>query len=153
MVKVAESKMSRDQAYEARGIIARYQRIGHYAVGPFMTVPVYKFLTVDRGGKNRPIAVEFVKPAPMIEDKGEFILNIEALKEGDIVVSPGLIYRKCIMFPKLTAVHMIAMKTYKPKEIIQAEKADAEHIDLGYQNLSSEKITQKDHDKRKTIIQ
>ena len=139
MAEINTNKLRHDQAYEARGVVARYHQMGHFQQG-LMQVPVWKFLTLDRG-KGEYIPVEFVKPAPVKADKGESILDMEALQEGDIVVHPGLVYRKTFWHANLMAAHMKALQTYRPKDIITSEKADAPAIDLGQMDFTQDQVT------------
>ena len=141
-MRVAEQNMARGQAYEARAVVAKYYQMGHYQAGILLQVPVYKFLTLYQGEGREAIAVEFKRPAPVIEgDNGEAFLNVEALQEGDIVVHPGLVYRRCGWFPNLTAAHMEACKTFKIKDIIKAEKDDAAPVDLGTLDATTDQVT------------
>ncbi len=141
-MKITDKKMGTGQAYEARGVIAKYLPMGFYQSGVMIKVPVYRFLTLHQGEGREALPVEFKKPAPVIPgENGETFLNIEALEEGDIVVTPGLVYRKCFWFPNLTAAHMNACKTYKPKTIIVAEKDDAPAVDLGTLDATTDQVT------------
>ena len=141
-MRVSEQKMANNQAYEARAVIARYHVMGHYQAGIALKVPVYKFLTLYQGEGREAIAVEFQRPAPVIPgDNGETFLNIEALREGDIVVDPGLVYRRIPMFPNLMAEHMKALQRFKPKTIISAEKDDAPPVDLGTLDATTDQVT------------
>jgi hypothetical protein len=120
-MKVAEKNMAEGQAYEARGVVAKYHVMGHFQSGPMMKVPVYRFVTLYAGEGREAIPCEFKCPAPVIEDNGENVLNVEALDIGDIVVHPGLVYRRCLWFDNLMAAHMRAVAHYKPKVITVAD--------------------------------
>lgn len=141
MTLVDLKKLENNQAYEARGIIARYFNMGFFEKGPLLRVPVYRFLTLDCGKGKPSVPVEFVGPAPVIEDRGETVLNVEALREGDFVVHPGLVYRKCPWNDNLMAAHMKALQVYRPKTIIDREKADAPAIDLGTFDHTTDQVT------------
>lgn len=151
MVKVSDKNMDNNQAYQARGVVAKIGQMGHYQAGPMLRIPVYRFLTLDCGKGNPSLAVEFSGPAPVSEDAEGAYLDVSNLREGDIVVHPGLLYRKCVMTDGLMAAHMKALQTYQPKDIITADAPDEPAIDLGFQNFSKEKITDKDHAKRSTL--
>lgn len=145
-MKISENNMGYGQAYEARGVVARYARMGHYqlksAVGESIKIPVYRFLTLYQGEGREAIPVMFKRPAPVMEGKnGETELNIEALEVGDIVVSPGLVYRRCLWSDNLMAEHMKALQSYKPKDIIKAEKDDAPPVDLGTLDATRDQVT------------
>lgn len=141
MTLVDSKKLESDQAYEARGVIGRYHAMGFYEKGPLLRVPVYRFLTLDAGPGRNAIPVEFIKPAPVIEDKGETVLDTASLREGDFVVHPGFVYRKCPWNDNLMAAHMKALQTYRPKTIIEREKADAPAIDLGTFDHTKDQVT------------
>jgi hypothetical protein len=143
MVQVKEKAMANDQAYEARGVIAKYLQMGHYDVGraiPFQ-VPVYRFLTLYPGKGQPAIPVQYYMPAPVIEDKGEVVLDLGKLKPGDFVIHPGLVYRKCAWFSALHAEHLKALPSFKPKDIIVADKADEPAIDIGTIDATSDQVT------------
>lgn len=140
-MKISDSKIAHDQAHEARGVIARFMPMGHYQIGMFK-VPIYKFLTLHQGEGRQALPVEFVKPAPVVPgEHDETFLNIEALDVGDIVVNPGLVYRKCFWFDNLMAEHMKALQSYKPKTIVVAEKDDAPPVDIGTLDATSDQVT------------
>ena len=139
MAQILSDNMRNDQAYEARGVVAKHGRMGHYQSG-ILKVPVFKFMTLDRGN-NEFMPVEFVMPAPVIEDKGEVILDVGKLQEGDIVVNPGLVYRKTRWNDGLMAAHIKALQTYRPKTIMVADKADEPAFDLGTLDHTSDQVT------------
>lgn len=142
MINVSTKKMGEGQAYEARSVVARYVPMGHYQSGVMLKVPVYRFVTLYQGEGREAIAAEFKRPAPVLPgENGETYLNIDALEEGDIVVNPGLVYRKCLFFPALLAEHMKALQTWKRKDIMVAEKDDAPAIDLGTLDATTDQVT------------
>lgn len=141
-MKISDKNLSNIQAYEARAVVARYYVMGHFQAGVMLKVPVYRFLTLYQGEGREAIAVEFRRPAPVLpDDDGGTYLNVEALSEGDIVVNPGLVYRRCAFFPNLMAEHMKALQTFKPKTIIVSEKDDAPAFDLGTIDATSDQVT------------
>ena len=117
--KINDKKIQYDRAYEARGVIARINKIGNMAVGPMVALPVYQFLTLDCGPGRDKILVEFIGPAPYDDITQELDLN--KVKEGDIIVNPGLLYRKRAWTQKLMAEHLIQLRKYKPQVIIKAD--------------------------------
>lgn len=141
MVQVDQKKMRNNHSYEARGVIAKLDVMGKFDESLFTEKPIYRFLTLDRGKDQPALPVQFVKPAPVKEDKGEAILDIEKLEVGDIVVHPCFVYRECKWFPALSAAHMKALQTYKPKVIMEQEKADAPAFDLGTIDHTSDQVT------------
>jgi hypothetical protein len=121
---ISSSNLRTDQDYDARGVIARIGRIGSYQIDSTISVPVFKYLTMDAGIERYP--VQFVKPAQ---------IDMAKLQEGDIVVHPGLIYKRIPWTGDLMAHHMKALKNYRPKVIIKSEiDRDAKPIDLGAVN-------------------
>lgn len=143
-MKVTEKKMANDQAYEARGVVARFDPMGHFQSGVMLRVPVYRFLTLYRGAGREAIPVEYHRPAPYTRDEsGELFLNLAALQEGDFVVSPALVYRKCLWFDALMAAHMKALQSYRPKDIIQADKPEEGEsaINLGTMDFTKDQVS------------
>ncbi len=142
-VQVKQNAMANHQAYEARGIIAQYLQMGHYDVGKAipMHVPVYRFLTLYPGKGQPAIPVMYAFPAPVIEDKGEVILDLGRLREGDFVIHPGLVYRKCAWFDALYAEHLKALPNFKPKDIVVADKANAPAIELPTLDFTTDQVT------------
>ena len=143
-MKVANQKMTTNQDYEARGVVAKFNLMGHYQAGINMKVPIYRFMTLYQGEGREAVPVEFSRPAPIIKEKDEVFLNLAALQEGEFVLHPGLVYKKCLWFPNLMAAHMKALQNYKPKDIIKAEKADDADdapIDLGTLDATSDQVT------------
>ena len=141
-MKVAQKNMAEGQAYEARGVVAKFHLMGQYQTGPALRIPFYRFLTLDQGEGREAIPVEFQKAAPMVEDhNGDKYLDVEMLREGDIVVTPGLVYRRCLWFDNLMAAHMQAVRNYKRKVITVAEKDDAPAFDLGTLDATSDQVT------------
>ncbi len=81
------------------------------------------------GHDSPSIAAEFVGEAP--KDKKGF-LRIEDLKEGEILVTPGFVYRKIPMSGMIMAEHIRKMKNFKPRDITMAYKdRSAGAVDLG----------------------
>lgn len=131
MTEIKTDGMKGDQSYEARGIIAKIGIIGHVLHGP-MQVPVYRFLSLDCGDQRPSIAVEFVRKADMMQDAAGPYLDITKMKEGEIVVSPGFVYRKIPWTTPLINAHLHALKTYRRKVIVKSEvDKSTGPIDLG----------------------
>lgn len=127
------------QGYEARGIVARINKIGHYddtLVGAPSLIgarkPIYQFLTFDAGKGKPSFAAEYVREAKIIVNKQGTFLDPRDLKEGEIVVSPGFVYKKIPWTTKIMNCHLDALKKYRPKSIIKADvDQSAGPIDLG----------------------
>ncbi len=140
---VTADYLGTDQGYEARGIVARVQPIGHYQDSVLLRLPVYKFLTLDRGAGQKGMAVQFVGAASFIEENGERFLDTRRLKPGHIIVHPGFIYKKITMTGMLMAEHLKALKTYRRKDIIQADRQtdESESIDMGIMDFTKDKVS------------
>lgn len=136
--------LQNDQGYDARGVVARINKIGDAQVG-FMLTPVYQFITLDCGKGQRGKVVKFVGPAPRVIDEvtNEEYLDFEGLKEGDIVVNPGLLYKTIEWTDALYAEHLKALATYKPKDILIADapSSDEQAVDLGTIDLTTDTDT------------
>lgn len=116
---VNDKNIESSRGYEARGIIAKINQIGYYAVGPMLKVPVYQFVTLDCGPGREKIIVEFSGPAPY--DKKTQELDLNKVKEGDIVINPGFLYKKRQWTQELMSEHLRQLKNYKPKILVKAE--------------------------------
>lgn len=130
-MNVEEELFDTSKAYEARGIIAKIMPIGWYKESPLVRKRVYQYLTLDCGDGRNSICVKYVGEAPFVEQNGEKFLDASALKEGEIVVSPGFIYKKVAMSGVIMTEHLKALKTYRRKTILDATKEDGPAIDLG----------------------
>lgn len=152
MVFVSDKTLKSDQGYEARGVIAKIERLGFYDAGGVMQ-PYFKYITLDLGKGRKAKPVKYIGRAPTMRNLvGESFLDLAKLKAGDIVVQPGFVYRETHWTTALHAEHLKALKNYRRKEIVKAEAPDKEEaVDLGFQNLSSETILEADHAKRKTL--
>lgn len=140
-MKVEEDYFDRAQGYEARGIVARIQPIGHYQASVLLRLPIYQYLTLDCGEGRKAMAVQFVGTAPYNEVNGERFLDATKLKPGHIVVDPGFVYKKITMTGQIMAEHLKALKRYRRKDIIKAERdASGGSIDLGMIDLTSDKV-------------
>lgn len=141
MLDLHQKTMRRDQAYEARAIVARLGVAGKIQRG-IVHEQISKFLTLYQGEGKQAIPVEFSGLAPYERDaKGDLYLNLAAVEEGMFVINPGLLYRKCLWFDALMAAHMRAIVRFKPKEITVAEKADAPTIDLPTIDTTYDQVT------------
>jgi hypothetical protein len=131
MTEIKTDAMMTSQDYEARGIVSKIGVIGHVLHGP-MQVPVYRFLTLDCGDQKPSMAVEFVRKADIMHDGTGPYLDITKMKEGEIVVTPGFVYRKIPWTTPLINAHLHALKTYKRKVIVKSEvDRSAPPVDLG----------------------
>lgn len=131
-MRVEVDIFSPEQDYEARGVVARVMPIGHYEEGVLLRKPIYRYLTLDCGPGRDSYAVEFVRQATVtVTAKGSF-LDPREIKKGEIVVSPGFIYRKIPWSSPLMTAHLKALKNYKRKDIVKADvDKTAPAIDLG----------------------
>lgn len=117
--KINDKKIASNKAYEARGIVAKINPIGNYELVPNLKITVFQFLSLDCGPGCDKILVEFIGPAPYDEITQELDLN--NVKEGDIIVNPGLLYRKRAWTQALMTEHLQQLKKYKPKVIIKSD--------------------------------
>lgn len=142
MVQVNEQDLESDKAYHARGVIAKINQIGEVQDG-LLTKPIYAYITLDTGKGKPAQCVRFVGKAPMVEDiNGDLYLDMKALKEGDIVIAPALLYRKCEFSSKIYSEHLIQLQNYAPKDIIIADApSDDDAIDLGALDLTTDSTT------------
>jgi len=115
---IDEKSLASDRAYEARGIIARINKIGNIETGPLIALPVYQFLTLDAGPGREKILVEFVGPAPYDENQE---LDLNAVQEGDIIVNPGLLYRRRSWTQALMTEHLAQLRFYRPSVIVKSD--------------------------------
>lgn len=139
MTKISTNHIASNQAYQARGVVARVQVIGHYADGGIKK-PFYKFLTLDTGIAGQPKAVEFAGFAPVISEKDGSYLDVESIPEGYVVVNPNLMYKPCLMFEWLLSQHLLAMKSYKPKIVYKPEQK-REAVQLGVLDGTEKQVT------------
>lgn len=115
--------------YDRRHVVARCGVKGQLSYGGMRHV-IWHYLTF-RLLNGQAFAAEFVGMAPV--DKFG-MLRTDALNLGDIVVSPGLLYRKMIAMPaRVMTVHLKAMKTWKPLAPLMAPEIDLEAapVDVG----------------------
>jgi hypothetical protein len=116
------------QDYQRRQIVARMGKVGTFKLGG-KRYWIWKYMTFWAGHDQPSICGEFVRQADI--DKEGF-LRIDNLKPGEVVVTPGLIYRKIPMSGMIMAEHMKKMKNFKPRDIVQHVKDTSEGaVDLG----------------------
>lgn len=84
-MQVSEKHLHNQQAYEARGVIAKFEAMGHFSPSYLISVPIYKYLTLDRGADCEAQPVQFLGAAPVIEDKGESILDLAKLSKATLL--------------------------------------------------------------------
>ena len=97
-----------NKSYEARGIISAMDPVGYYQEG-LLRSPIYRYLTLDCGKGKPSIAVEFVREARWIARGAERYLDLKDVKEGEILVSPGFVYKKIPWTSQITAAHLKAL--------------------------------------------
>lgn len=126
-MQVLADNMSNNQGYEARGIVARIKEVGKVEYGG-LQLPVYQYVTLDTGKGNEPVVCRLKGKAPFIKDEltGETELDFSKLNEGDFIIQPALIYEKIEWSTKLRNEHMLALATYKPKDIVSAYRGEVE---------------------------
>lgn len=135
MIRVDTDIFETDQGYHALGIVARINKIGHYQdPSPLILTKtyIYKYLTFDAGPGRNSFAAEFVRQAGITVIDGQSYLDASGLKEGEIVVSPGFVYKKIPWSTKIMDCHLDALKKYRPKDIIKSYVDPTDKaIDLG----------------------
>ena len=102
------------QEYQRRQIVARMGRAGEFRMGGKRYI-IWKIMTFWCGHDQPSIAAEFVRQADIDE---EGFLRIGNLREGEICVTPGLIYRKIPMSGVIMTEHMKKMKNFQPRDIV-----------------------------------
>ena len=117
-----------DQEYERRQIVARMGKAGEFRIGRKRYI-IWQYMTFWTGPATPAICAEFVGPAPKDEDG---FLQIGKLKPGEILVTPGFVYRKIPMSGLIMAEHLRKMKTFRPRDVIEHYKDTAAGaVDLG----------------------
>ncbi len=116
-----------------------------------LRLPVYKYLTLDRGAGQQGIAVQFVGAASFVEENGERFLDTRRMKPGHIIVHPGFIYRKITMTGALMAEHLKALKTYRRKTIMAVDREESGGFDLGVMDFTKNKVTKDSEFKDKIL--
>lgn len=124
------------QSYARRQIVAYMGKNGYFELdGKRYTI--WKIMTFYCGEGEPSIAAEFVRLADM--DKEGFI-RIENLAEGEMIVTPGLIYKKIPMSGVVMAEHMKKMKKFSPRALVQHVKDTSTPAeDLGAIDLRTDK--------------
>lgn len=116
---VIEDKTARD--YDRRSIVARVAVVGS-VMRAGISYPIYKFLTFKLPN-GQVFGAEFTGYKAPVDRHGN--LRMEVLKEGDIIVRPGLLYRKILTMPgALMLAHLDAMKTWLPPAPIMKPYVD-----------------------------
>lgn len=129
MTKIAKS----DQPYERRQIVAYMGRAGRFRMNG-KNYTIWKYMTFYVGKGKPPVAGEFVRMAD--RDKEGF-LRLETVKPGEMVVTPGIIYRKIPMSGVMMAEHMRKLKRFKPRDLVVYEKdTSSPAVDLGEIDLT-----------------
>lgn len=103
-----------NQEYQRRQIVARMGKAGEFRMGGKRFI-IWKYMTFWAGHDQPSVAAEFVRPA---DKDAEGFLHIDNLKPGEILVTPGLIYRKIPMSGVIMAEHMKKMKHFQPRDIV-----------------------------------
>ena len=126
------SKIAKNgKPYETRQVVAKLGKVGSFTTGgKSYFIPEYiTFWT----GEGPSLAAKFDR----IADKDpQGVLRMENVKEGEIVVAPGFVYRKTPMTGMVQAAHLRAMMTFRPKTIVSHELDTAPPVDMGTINLN-----------------
>ncbi len=117
-----------DKTYEQRQIVACMEQCGIFRVDG-KKYKLWKYMTFWCGHDQPSIAAELVGRAPL---DSEGFLRLDDMKEGEMIVMPGFIYRKIPMSGLIMAEHMKKMKKFKPRTLIQHVKdTSGGAVDLG----------------------
>lgn len=120
------TKINPDQPYEMRQIVATMGAAGEFALsGKLYKIPL---IMTFWGGEKPSFAAIFDRIADR-DAKGFLVLS--NMKKGEIVVKPGLVYRKILMTGVIMNEHLLAMKRFRPKKQIVYEKSTEAPVDLG----------------------
>lgn len=124
------------QTYQRRQIVARMGRVGEFRMDGKRYI-IWKHMTLWASHDQPSIAVEFVRKADI--DKDGF-LRLEAIQEGEILITPGFIYKKIPMSGMIMNEHLRKMRRFKPRDITVAEvdRSDGA-VDLGTIDLRTER--------------
>jgi hypothetical protein len=125
------------ELYEKRHIVAKFERIGELNVGGIV-MPLWGFVTLISRLDAPIIAAKFDRLAKKDE---EGHIRLEDTQPGEIILTPGLIYKKIPMSSPIMRKHEQAMKRWKPKPEFFFEKEKGPVVDLGPVNMP------KPHDK------
>ena len=121
------------QPYERRQIVSYMGKAGLFSFGQ-KNYTIWKFMTFWCGGGKPAIAAEFVR---MDERDDDGFIRMENMREGEMLVTPGLIYRKIPMSGLIMTKHLEKMKTFKPKDLVVYEKdTSSGPIDVGEIDLT-----------------
>lgn len=118
--------------YEIRQIVARVGKAGSFTIGG-KSYHMPEYMTFWCGEKPS-FAAKFDRLAPM-DEKG--FLRLDALREGEIVVKPGLVYRKVAMTGMVMDAHLKAMQKFRKKVVTAPVMSDEAPIDVGVIDLTT----------------
>lgn len=119
--------------YKRLQIVARADRMG-VVQDIVMQYPIFRYITFFMG-KGPAQAAMFDRIAE--RDKDGFI-RLEKMENGEIIVNPGLVYKKIPMTGNIMAAHLDAMRTFRPKDVIEYEQSKEEAIDVGVFDFSNQ---------------
>ncbi len=120
--------------YQKREIVAKLDAIGTFTENG-KRYKLWGHMTFYCGPDTVAIAAKYDRVAPK-DENGELVMI--ALKEGEIVVKPGFVYRIIPMTGAIMTEHLRAMRTWKPKVVYSYEKSDEAAVDLGVINPMGE---------------
>lgn len=113
--------------YIPRQKVAHMERIGFFQAGG-KKFTLWGYMTFYCGPDTPAIAAKYDRVAPK-DDNGDLVTM--AIKEGEIVVMPGFVYKIIPMTGAIMTEHLRRMRTWKPKVILSYEKSDEAAVDLG----------------------
>lgn len=123
-------KLTAERPYARRSPVSRFFAVGRISVGGIDRT-LWGFMSFYNGLERPPIFAAFAGTVP-VDSHGN--IRTEDLKEGTIIVEPGLIYNPIPptdVTGKMMAEHDRAMKIWKPKTQIITERSDAPAVDMG----------------------
>jgi hypothetical protein len=127
---MAEPIIKSERPYFRRSPVAKFFKVGNMTVNGIQRT-LWGFMSFHNGVGKLPTFAAFGGLAP-VDEHGH--LRIEGLKDGVIIVAPGIIYNPIPPLDvtgKMMAEHDKAMKKWKPKAQLVTERSDAPAVDMG----------------------
>lgn len=114
--------------YTRRQIVARLGVVGFYSMNN-KNHPIPQYITFHLGEGQQPLVAIFDRQADT-DDSG--FIDLNRIKEGELVIAPGLIYRKTCFTGNLMTAHLQALKKFRPRSTVAYEKDhSAPPVNLG----------------------
>ncbi len=131
------SKISKKgKPYNQLQIISKTGRAGTFNYGGRNYI-IWRFMTFWTGYGKPAICAEFVRKC--LVDKDGYLI-MDNINEGEIIVKPGLVYRKTPMHGEAMANHLKHMQKFTPRQDLIIEKdTEAGPVDLGIVDLRTNK--------------